>query len=108
MAAQSIRFAGRFDRQRCLIRMIIFLVACLRKMIGCGGGAWWSGMTARDSLALALLMNTRALMGLVAINAGREAGVIPDDVFSMLVIMAVATTVMTVRLLHRTGVTGRR
>ena len=44
-------------------------------------------------------MNTRGLMELVVINVGYELGVIPASVFSMLVIMALVTTVLTTPLL---------
>jgi hypothetical protein len=47
------------------------------------------------------MMNARALMELIVINVGRDLGVIPDSVFCMLVLMAVATTVMTTPLLLR-------
>jgi hypothetical protein len=46
-------------------------------------------------------MNTRALMGLIAINVGRDMGVVPDSVFCMLVIMALVTTLLTLPLLRR-------
>jgi Kef-type K+ transport system membrane component KefB len=41
------------------------------------------------------LMNTRALMELIVLNIGLETGFLPQKVFTMLVIMAVVTTVMT-------------
>jgi Kef-type K+ transport system membrane component KefB len=47
------------------------------------------------------MMNTRALMGLIAINVGRDLGVVPDSVFCMLVIMALVTTLLTLPLLRR-------
>ena len=47
------------------------------------------------------MMNTRALMGLVAVNLGREMEVVPDVVYSMLVIMAIVTTVVTTPALRR-------
>jgi len=40
-------------------------------------------------------MNTRGLMELVVINVGLDLGVIPPSVFTMLVLMAVASTVVT-------------
>jgi Kef-type K+ transport system membrane component KefB len=46
-------------------------------------------------------MNTRALMELIVLNIGFDLGFIPQNVFTMLVIMAVATTVMTGPLLRR-------
>jgi Kef-type K+ transport system membrane component KefB len=57
-------------------------------------------MSWRDSACLAVMMNTRALMGLIAINLGRDMGVIPHSVFCMLVLMALVTTFMTSPLLR--------
>ena len=45
-------------------------------------------------------MNTRALMELIVLNIGLDLGFIPPRVFTMLVIMAVVTTVMTGPLLR--------
>ncbi|MCA9044270.1 MAG: cation:proton antiporter [Planctomycetaceae bacterium] len=81
--------------------ILITLVASVGKMAGCGLAARWGGSSWREASMVAIMMNTRALMGLVAINIGRELGVLPDSVFSMLVIMAVATTVVTVPVLRR-------
>ncbi len=80
---------------------LVTLVACAGKILGCGAAARLGGLSWRESSAIAVLMNTRALMGLVAINVGRDMGVIPDSVFCMLVIMAVATTLMTSPILRR-------
>ncbi len=40
-------------------------------------------------------MNTRRLMELIVLNIGRELGVIPPKMFTILVIMAITTTLMT-------------
>jgi Kef-type K+ transport system membrane component KefB len=45
--------------------------------------------------SIAMMMNTRALMELVVLNLGYDLGFIPTRPFSMLVLMAVASTVMT-------------
>ena len=50
-------------------------------------------------MILGTLMNTRALMELIVLNIGYDLGFIPQKAFTMLVIMAVATTVMTGPLL---------
>jgi Kef-type K+ transport system membrane component KefB len=39
-------------------------------------------------------MNTRALMGLVAINVGYDLGLLPKELFTMFVIMSLLTTAM--------------
>ena len=59
-----------------------------------------TGFSNNDSALLASLMNTRALMELIVLNIGYDMGFIPQKVFTMLVIMAVVTTVMTGPLLR--------
>jgi Kef-type K+ transport system membrane component KefB len=53
-----------------------------------------------ESAILGSLMNTRALMELIVLNIGYDMGFLPQNVFTMLVIMAVVTTVMTGPLLR--------
>jgi len=59
-----------------------------------------AGVPWRDATALGVLMNTRGLMGLVALNIGLEIGVISQQVFTMMVLMALVTTLMTSPLLE--------
>ena len=59
-----------------------------------------SGFEHKEATILGSLMNTRALMELIVLNIGFDLGFIPQNVFTMLVIMAVATTVMTGPLLR--------
>ena len=47
------------------------------------------------------MMNTRALMELVVVNVGFDLGVISQRMFTMLVIMAIISTVITVPALRR-------
>jgi len=47
------------------------------------------------------MMNTRALMELIVINLGYDLGVIPREVFTMLVLMAIASTLLTAPALRR-------
>jgi Kef-type K+ transport system membrane component KefB len=84
-----------------LLAALVCAVAIVGKMGACGLAARFVGLSWRHSSLVAVMMNTRALMGLIAITVGREMGVIPDSVFSMLVIMAVLTTFMTVPIMRR-------
>jgi Kef-type K+ transport system membrane component KefB len=59
-----------------------------------------SGFNHQEGTILGSLMNTRALMELIVLNIGYDLGFIPQKVFTMLVIMAVVTTVMTGPLLR--------
>lgn len=85
---------------------VLVFAATFGKMSGCGLAVKLGGLSWRASGCVALMMNTRALMGLIAINVGRDIGVIPDSVFCMLVIMALVTTFMTTPLLRRLLGTG--
>jgi Kef-type K+ transport system membrane component KefB len=57
----------------------------------------------RESFQLGALMNTRGLMELIALNIGYDMGILSQRIFTMLVIMALATTVMTGPLLTLFG-----
>ena len=74
---------------------LILVVACSGKLIGAGLGARSQGLPARESLALGVLMNTRGLTELVVLNIGRDLGVLDGPLFTLLVMMAVVTTVAT-------------
>ena len=69
------------------------------KMVPVYAAARLSGFDHGHSSILGALMNTRALMELIVLNIGFDLGFIPQKTFTMLVIMAVATTVMTGPLL---------
>jgi Kef-type K+ transport system membrane component KefB len=53
----------------------------------------------RDSLSLGILLNTRGLVELVVLNVGLDLGILSPALFSMMVLMALVTTLMTVPLL---------
>jgi Kef-type K+ transport system membrane component KefB len=59
-----------------------------------------AGFDNTQSWILGSLMNTRGLMELIALNIGYDLGIIPRDAFTMLVIMAVVTNLMTGPLLR--------
>lgn len=73
----------------------IVLVAVIGKFAGSALTARFVGQNWRDSLTIGALMNTRGLMELVVLNIGFDLGVLSVEVFSMMVIMALATTLMT-------------
>ena len=54
-----------------------------------------TGRSHAEAAALGYMMNTRALMELVVLNIGFDLGVISQKMFTMLVIMAIASTVVT-------------
>jgi Kef-type K+ transport system membrane component KefB len=84
-----------------LLCAALIAAAIVGKLVGCFVAARLSGVPPFEARAIGILMNTRALMELVVVNIGYEAGVIPKNVFFMLVLMAVTTTYMTTPLLRR-------
>ncbi|MBO9621643.1 MAG: cation:proton antiporter [Sphingomonas sp.] len=63
------------------------------------GGACWAAarLTGQDNptaMAVGALMNARGLMELIIINIGLQKGIIGPALFSMLVVMAIVTTLM--------------
>ena len=78
-----------------LICLLIIAVATAGKLGGSALAARLTGMEWRQSLQLGALMNTRGLMELIALNIGYDMGILSQRIFTMLVIMALVTTVMT-------------
>lgn len=78
---------------------LIILVAVVGKWGGSAFAARLTGQSWRDASAIGVLMNTRGLMELVVLNIGLELGVISPTIFTMMVLMALVTTVMTSPLL---------
>jgi len=84
----------------------ILAVAVAGKLGGSALAARASGLPGRDALVLGTLMNTRGLMELVILNVGLDLGVLSPALYSMMVLMAVTTTVMTQPLLSALGMPG--
>ena len=82
-----------------LICGVVVVAAVTGKLAGCGLAARVSGFTWKEAGIIGAMMNARGLMALIAINLGYELGVVPRSLFCMLVVMALATTVLTTPLL---------
>jgi Kef-type K+ transport system membrane component KefB len=87
-----------------LICLLIIGVATAGKFAGVCLSARITGLGWRASSALGILMNTRGLMELVVLNIGLDLKVISPALFAMMVLMALATTIMTTPLLQLLGV----
>lgn len=74
---------------------VIIIVATAGKFGGTAVAARLTGLDWRDSAALGILMNTRGLVELIVLNIGLDLGVLTPRLFTMLVIMALVTTMMT-------------
>lgn len=80
---------------------VIIAVATAGKFGGTFLAARISGLSRRESIALGALMNTRGLMELIVLNVGLELGVISPVLFTMMVVMALVTTLAATPVLRR-------
>lgn len=78
-----------------MIALAIIAVAVTGKFVGSALAARFVGQSWKDSFVIGALMNTRGLMELVVLNIGYDLGVLSDEIFAMMVIMALVTTFMT-------------
>jgi Kef-type K+ transport system membrane component KefB len=80
--------------------LIIIAVAVFGKIGGAFAGARMMGFDSRNALSLGVLLNTRGLVELVVLNVGLDLGILTPALFSMMVVMALVTTLMTTPALN--------
>lgn len=76
---------------------LLFVVAVISKVGGCGLGAFWGGFSRRDSLRLGVCMISRGEVGLIIAALGLSAGVFTaaDPLFATLFLVILLTTLIT-------------
>ena len=72
----------------------VLVASVIAKFGACYLAARASGQDNRTALGIGALMNSRGLMELIIINIGLQKGIIGPTLFSMLVLMAIVTTIM--------------
>lgn len=77
-----------------LVALAILAASILAKAGACWAAARLTGQDNATALGVGALMNARGLMELIIINIGLQRGLIGVELFSMLVLMAVVTTLM--------------
>jgi Kef-type K+ transport system membrane component KefB len=82
---------------------LITIVATTGKLGGAFVGAKTAGIATPQALSLGVLMNTRGLMELVVLNVGLDLGILSPTLFTMLVVMALVTTLTTTPILQLTS-----
>ena len=82
-----------------ILLVLIFLIASVGKLGSAYAASRLAGLQPRQSATVAALVNTRGLTELIALNVGLQAGLINQRLFTVLVLMALLTTLMTGPLL---------
>jgi Kef-type K+ transport system membrane component KefB len=85
---------------------IVLVGAVAGKMGGAVLAARWNRQSWRDAFALGALLNTRGLVELVVLNIAYNVGVFSPTLFTMLVVMALVTTMCTTPILNLLNVRG--
>ena len=83
------------------VTLLIIVVATLGKGVACWGAARLNGETNREAMAIGALMNARGLMELILLNIGLQRGIITPTLFTIMVIMAIVTTLMATPIFER-------
>lgn len=89
-----------------LICGAVLAAAILGKGVACWAAARASGISNKEAMGIGVLMNARGLMELIIINIGLQKGIISAEIFAMLAIMAVITTLMASPIFERLVGTG--
>ena len=85
---------------------VVLFAAVFGKMGGAALAARWTGQSWRDAAALGALLNTRGLVELIVLNIAYTVGVFTPTLFTMLVVMALVTTMLTTPILSLLGIRG--
>jgi Kef-type K+ transport system membrane component KefB/mannitol/fructose-specific phosphotransferase system IIA component (Ntr-type) len=91
LLAIQTNFIKAFDP---LLVLVVLVVAIFAKVSGCYMGATWAGMNKRESLATAFGMTARGAMEMVLADLARNAGLITDELFVAILIMALITSLI--------------
>jgi len=83
------------------LALFILVVAVLGKVIGCGACAWLSGFRYQEALRVGVGMISRGEVGLIVAGYGLAHGIIGGDIFSVMVLMVLITTLITPVWLRR-------
>lgn len=91
----GLRANGRELTGAILFAVLIVAIAILAKVIGCAIGAGLTGFSRIESFRVGFGMVSRGEVGLIVASIGLTYGIIERDVFSIMVIMVLVTTMVT-------------
>ncbi len=91
------------DGTALIMLVVLFAIATMGKVVPGYAASRIGGLDPKDAATVAALVNTRGLTELIALNVGLSVGLISQRLFSVLVLMAVLTTVVTAPVLSLIG-----
>jgi Kef-type K+ transport system membrane component KefB len=78
-----------------IFTLLICAIAVFTKVWGCQAGAKLAGFTSKESLRVGVGMISRGEVGIIVALVGLNAGIIDSEVFSMMILMVLVTTLVT-------------
>ncbi|GER26839.1 Cation/H(+) antiporter 18 [Striga asiatica] len=75
--------------------VLVVFTACFGKIVGTVLVSRFSGIPFVEAVTLGFLMNTKGLVELIVLNIGKDRGVLNDQTFAIMVLMALFTTFIT-------------
>ena len=95
----NTRFALLADPKLLAFAVLAVVVAVIGKLGASWGAARLAGEPQPIAIRVGVLVNARGLMQLIALNVGLAAGIVSSALFTVLVLVALVTTVMTAPVL---------
>jgi Kef-type K+ transport system membrane component KefB len=80
--------------------LVLIVVAIVSKIVGSGLGAFWGGLPRNEALRLGVGMVSRGEVGLIVASVGLTQGIIGNVAFSQIVLVVLATTLVTPLMLR--------
>jgi len=77
-----------------IIAAVVLVASIVAKAVACWAAARLAGEDNRTAMAVGALMNARGVMELIILNIGLQKGIIEPALFSIMVVMAIVTTLM--------------
>ncbi|OHW63341.1 Na(+)/H(+)-K(+) antiporter GerN [Andreesenia angusta] len=87
------------DSKMIYFGLMLLLIAIVSKVIGCGLGAKISGFSNSDSLKVGVGMSARSEVALIVANSGVMLGAISSDIFPVIILLVIASSIITPVLL---------
>ncbi len=93
---------GSFNGSMIGMIIVLFAVAVIGKIIGCGGAAKIFGMKWNESMQIGAGMVSRGEVAVITANIGLQHGVITQEIFTLLMFIILLTTIAAPILLKLT------
>jgi Kef-type K+ transport system membrane component KefB len=90
------------DPEVFVVGLLVLAIACLGKFVGAYLGSWAAGVSHWERLAMGSGMNARGAMEIVVATVGLGLGILTVEIYSIIVMVAIVTSLMAPPLLRWT------